>query len=162
MRLPASAIAAALGCSGAALGCFAVGLAGPALADDSLNGHYQAVVNGSPSNSLGDILNINSSCDPDGNCTGWVSTPKTWGAPISKSAGASWTIRRTNPTGWTCADGSKGAAELVYSFAPASLAGTITATKVAGACGDPTTPTATYSLNIHQCVDDPRRGVCPS
>lgn len=73
----------------AALGGYAIGMAGPALADDSLNGHYQAIVDGSRSDPLGGILIVNTNCDPSGNCTGWVSTPKTWGAAINKPPGGS-------------------------------------------------------------------------
>jgi len=43
----------------AALGGYAIGMAGPALADDSLNGHYQAIVDGSRSDPLGGILIVN-------------------------------------------------------------------------------------------------------
>jgi hypothetical protein len=145
----------------AALGAYLVGTAGPALADDSLNGPYQAVVDGSLSNPLGGILLINSHCDPAGNCTGWVSTPKTWGAALSKPPGGSWTINRTDPRAWACPNGSNAPADLVYTFAPASLAGAITATKAAGGCGDPARPTTSHSLQVQKCVDDPRRGVCP-
>lgn len=154
VRLLPSAILAALG------GC-AIGMAGPVLADDSLNGHYQAIVDGSRTNPLSTILNLNTNCDPADNCTGWVSTPKTWGAPINKPPGGSWTISRTDPRGWTCDDGSTAAADLVYTFAPTSLAGSITATKAAGGCNDPTRPTTTHSLTVQKCVDSPTRGVCP-
>jgi hypothetical protein len=145
----------------AALGSCAVAMAAPVLADDSLNGHYQAIVDGSRSNPLSDILIINAKCDPADNCTGWVSTPKTWGAPINKPLGGSWTISRTDPLAWACANGSKAPADLVYTFAPTSLAGSITATKAAGGCGDPTRPTNTHSLKVQQCVDNPGQGVCP-
>jgi len=145
----------------AALGACAVGLAGPALADDSLNGHYQAFVDGSRTNPLGGILILNTTCDPAGNCSGWVSTPKTWGAAISKPPGGSWTISRTDPQGWTCPNGGNAPADLVYTFDPGSLAGTLTATKAAGGCGDPATPTNTHSLTVQKCVDSPGGGVCP-
>jgi hypothetical protein len=144
-----------------ALGGCAIGLAAPVLADDSLNGHYQGLVDGARANPLGGILMIGTNCDPAGNCTGWVSTPKTWGAPINKPPGGSWTISRTDPTAWTCANGSKAPADLVYTFAPTTLAGSITSTKAAGGCGDPLRPTNTYSLQVQKCVDDPSRGVCP-
>lgn len=146
----------------AALGACALGMAGPALADDSLNGHYSAFVDGSRSNPLAQaILIINTQCDPAGNCTGWVSTPKTWGAAINKPPGGEWTISRTDPTAWTCPDGSQAPADLVYTFAPTTLAGSLTATKAAGGCGDPATPTATHSLQVQRCVVIPGRGVCP-
>ena len=119
MRITASIPASIL----AVLGGCAVSMAAPVLADDSLNGHYQAVVDGSRTNPLGGILIVNTQCDPTGNCTGWVSTPKTWGAAINKSPGGSWTINRTDPTAWTCGDGSKAAADLVYSFAPPAWPG---------------------------------------
>ncbi|QLL05927.1 hypothetical protein [Mycobacterium vicinigordonae] len=143
------------------LACCAAALAGPAAADDSLNGHYQAAVDGSRSHPLGGILILNTSCNPAGNCTGWVSTPKTWGAPIDKAPGGSWTISRADSSAWTCPDGSKAAADLVYAFSSTSLAGSITSTKAAGGCGDPATPTTTYSLQVQKCVDSPSRGVCP-
>ena len=119
----------------AALVAFAVGMAGPALADDGLNGHYQAIVDGSRANPPSEILIINTNCDAAGNRTGWVSTPKTWGAAISKPP--------------------------VCTFAPATLAGSITSTKAAGGCGDPARPTNTHSLTVQTCVDDPNRGVRP-
>jgi hypothetical protein len=145
----------------AALSACAVGVAAPALADDSLNGHYQAVVDGSRANPLSTILLPSTKCDPAGRCSGWVSTPKTWGAPLTKTPGGSWTITRTDPQGWSCANGGTGPADLTYTFAPGSLAGSITATKAAGACGDPGRPTATHSLLVQKCVDSPTAGVCP-
>ena len=145
----------------AALGGYAIGMAGPALADDTLNGHYQAIVDGSRSDPLGGILIVNTNCDPAGNCTGWVSTPKTWGAAINKPPGGSWTISRTDPQAWPCPNGGTAPADLVYTFAPGSLAGSITATKAAGGCGDPARPTATHSLAVQKCVDSPTQGVCP-
>jgi hypothetical protein len=140
---------------------WAVAMAGPALADDSLNGHYQALVDGSRSNPLGGTLGFQTHCDPAGNCSGWVTTPKTWGAATSKAPGGSWTITRTDGTAWNCANGRQAPADLVYTFAPGSLAGSITATKAAGGCGDPGRPTTTYTLQLQKCVDDPTRGVCP-
>jgi hypothetical protein len=157
MRIVGSFPAAIL----AVLGGCAVSMAGPVLADESLNGHFQTIVDGTRSNPLGDILIVNTKCDPAGDCTGWVSTPKTWGAPINKPPGGSWAISRTDSAAWTCADGSRAPADLVYTFAPTSLAGSITATKAAGGCGDPATPTITHSLQVQQCVDVPGRGVCP-
>jgi hypothetical protein len=145
---------------GAAAAC-SIGFAAPALADSSLNGHYQASVNGSRSDPLGGILLINSQCNPTGNCTGWVSTPKTWGAAISKPPGGPWTISRTDSAAWACPDGSKAPADVVYSFDAASLAGSVTATKASGACGDPAMPAKTSSLQIQKCVDNPSTGVCP-
>lgn len=113
----------------AALGGYAIGMAGPALADDSLNGHYQAIVDGSRSDPLGGLLIVNTNCDPAGNCTGSVSTPKTLGAAINKPPGGSWTISRTDPQAWTRPNGGTAPADLVYKFAPGSLAGSITVTK---------------------------------
>ena len=143
--------------------CATCGLAtaGRAYAENNLNGHYQAVVDGSRSNALGGILMISTNCDSTGNCTGWVSTPKTWGAAINKSPGGSWTITRNDSQAWDCGNGGKAPADLVYSFAAANLAGSVTATKAAGACGDPTRPTATHSLQVQKCVDNPDQGVCP-
>jgi hypothetical protein len=145
----------------AALSACAVGLASPALADDSLNGHYQAVVDGSRANPLSTILLPNTKCDPAGTCSGWVSTPKTWGAPLTKRPGGSWTITRTDPQGWSCPGGGTGPADLTYTFAPGSLTGSITVTKAAGACGDPARPSATHSLVVQKCVDSSDGGVCP-
>ncbi|HTQ18282.1 hypothetical protein [Mycobacterium sp.] len=153
VRLLPTAILAVVGC--------AVATAGPALADDSLNGHYFAVVDGSRSNLLSTILTFQTTCDPAGNCTGWVTTPKTWGAPVSKPPGGSWTINRTDRAGWTCPNGGTAPADLVYTFAPANLAGSIITTKAAGGCGDPARPTTTHSLQVQKCVDDPTKGVCP-
>jgi hypothetical protein len=146
----------------AILTAFAVATAAPALADDSLNGHFRLLVDGSESSPLGaSILGINSQCDGAGNCSGWASTPRTWGAAINKSAGGPWTIDRADREGWSCPDGSKAPADLAYSFAAATLTGSVVATKSAGACGDPARPTKTHALHMTKCVDDPNRGVCP-
>lgn len=147
--------------SGAAAAACTVAMAGPTLADDNLEGHYRAVVDGSTTDPLGaSVLTINAGCDPFGNCAGWVSTPKTWGAAIKKRPGGSWTISRAAAAGWTCPDGTKASADLVYAFDATTLAGSVIATKAAGACGDPARPMQAYSLQIQQCVDDPNRGVC--
>src|SRR6185312_5521139 len=55
-----------------------------------------------------------------------------------------WTIttpctadRRDMSNGWTCPDGSPGPADLLYSFDPVTLVGTVTSTSKPGACNDP-------------------------
>src|SRR5438874_2524673 len=40
-------------------------------------------------------------------------------------------------TGFTCPDGSTGPADLLYSFDPVSLAGTVSYTSKPGVCNDP-------------------------
>lgn len=144
-----------------ALGCGAIGMSGVASADDGLNGHYFAIVDGARSNLLSTILTFNSTCDAAGTCNGWVTTPKTWGAAVEKAPGGPWTINRTDAHGWTCADGNTAATDLVYTFAPGTLAGSITSTKAAGGCGDPARPTVTHSLTLQKCTVGPDGGVCP-
>lgn len=144
-----------------AFGCGSVAMSGVAAADDSLNGHYFAVVDGARSHLLSTILMFNTTCDSAGNCNGSVTTPKTWEATVNKAPGGPWTINRTDAHGWTCADGTVVAADLVYSFAPGTLTGSITSTKAAFGCGDPARTTATYSLTVQKCVNGPDGGVCP-
>jgi hypothetical protein len=57
---------------------------------------------------------------------------------IRRLAGGPWTIERHDVfNGFICADGSTGPADLLYSFDPVSLAGTISYTSKPGACNDP-------------------------
>jgi len=113
--------------------CTAVGLASPAWADERLDGDY-TFVNGATTN----IWNITTQCNAERTCGGTVSTSTGWVGAISRLAGGPWTAeRRDVPNGWTCPDGSTGAADLLYSFDPASLVGTVSYTSKPGACNDP-------------------------
>lgn len=113
-----------------ALTCIAVGLAGPAWADDRLDGNY-TFVDGPTTTTW----NITMQCNAERTCGGMVSTSRGWVGAINRVAGGPWTAeRRDVSTGWTCPDGSTGPADLVYSFDPASLAGTVTATSKPGVC----------------------------
>lgn len=111
----------------------AVGLASPACADDRLDGDF-TLVNGATATTW----SITTQCNAERTCGGMVSTSTGWVGAISRVAGGPWTAeRRDVPTGWTCPDGSTGPADLVYSFDPATLAGTVSYTSKPGVCNDP-------------------------
>jgi hypothetical protein len=117
-----------------AVTCTALGLASPAWADEQqLDGNY-TFVNGETTNTW----SITTQCNAERTCGGTVSTSTGWVGAISRVTGGPWTAeRRDVSTGWTCPDGSTGPADLLYSFDPASLAGTVTYTSEPGACNDP-------------------------
>jgi hypothetical protein len=111
----------------------AIGLASPARADDRLDGDF-TLVNGATAT----MWSITTQCNTERTCGGMVSTSTGWVGAISRVAGGPWTAeRRDVPTGWTCPDGSTGPADLVYSFDPATLAGTVSFTSKPGVCNDP-------------------------
>ena len=111
----------------------AIGSASPAWADERLDGEY-TFINGPTSNTW----SITTQCNPEGTCGGSVSSSSGMLAAIHRLAGGPWTIERHDVfNGWTCPDGSTGAADLVYSFDPMSLAGTISYTSKPGVCNDP-------------------------
>jgi hypothetical protein len=117
-----------------AVTCTAVGLAGPAWADEQqLDGDY-TFVNGA----MTDTWSITTQCNAERTCGGTVSVSTGWVGAIKRVAGGPWTAeRRDVSTGWTCPDGSTGPADLLYSFDPASLGGTVTSTSKPGVCNDP-------------------------
>jgi len=117
-----------------ALTCTAVGLASPAWADEQqLDGDY-TFVDGPTTTTW----NISMQCNAQHTCGGMISTSRGWVGAINRVAGGPWTAERNDvPAGWTCPDGSTGPADLLYSFDPATLVGTVTATSKPGACGDP-------------------------
>jgi hypothetical protein len=111
----------------------AVGMAGPAWADEQLNGDY-AFTNGPVTNTW----SITTQCNQEGTCGGTISTSTGLLEQISRLAGGPWTIERTDvPNGWTCPDGSIGPADLVYSFDPVTLVGTLRSASKPGVCNDP-------------------------
>jgi len=111
----------------------ALGLASPAWADDRLDGDFTLVSDGPPI-----TWSITTQCNAERTCGGMVSTSKGWVGAISRVAGGPWTAERNDvSTGWTCPDGSPGPADLVYSFDPVTLAGTVSLTSKPGVCGDP-------------------------
>ena len=113
--------------------CSAVGLASPAWADERLDGDY-TFVNGATTNTW----TIITQCNTERTCGGTVSTSTGWVGAISRQAGGPWTaLRRDVANGWTCPDGSTGPADLLYSFDPVSLVGTVSYTSKPGACNDP-------------------------
>ncbi len=117
----------------AAVTCAAVGWAGPAWADDRLDGDF-TLVNGATTNTW----SITTQCNAERTCGGMVSTSTGWVGAISRVAGGPWTAeRRDVENAWTCTDGSTGPADLLYSFDPVSLAGTLGYTSEPGACNDP-------------------------
>jgi|SRR3954470_6737554 hypothetical protein len=116
-----------------AVTCTAIGLASPAWADERLDGDYTLVSDGPAI-----TWNITTQCNAERTCGGMVSTSRGWVGAISRVAGGPWTAeRRDVSTGWTCPDGSTGPADLLYSFDPATLAGTVSYTSKPGACNDP-------------------------
>ena len=117
----------------AAVAGIAVGSASPAWADGRLDGEY-TFINGPTSNSW----SITTQCTPEATCGGSVSSSSGMLAAIRRQAGGPWTIERHDVfNGWTCPDGSTGAADLVYSFDPVTLLGTISYTSKPGTCNDP-------------------------
>ena len=124
--------------------CAAVGLASPAWADERLDGDY-TFVNGATTNTW----TISTQCNAERTCGGTVSTSTGWLGAISRLAGGPWTAeRRDVPNGWTCPDGSPGPADLVYSFDPVSLVGTVTSTSKPGACNDPNPAQAQQPISL--------------
>ncbi|OBF39628.1 hypothetical protein A5724_08100 [Mycobacterium sp. ACS1612] len=122
------AMAAAL-----AVTCAAVGLASPAWADTQLDGDY-TFVDGPTSTTW----SITTQCNAARTCGGTISTSRGWVGAINRVDGGPWTAeRRAVADAWTCADGSTGPADLLYSFDPESLAGTATLTSKPGTCNDP-------------------------
>ena len=122
------AMAVAVAVTGAA-----VGSASPAWADDRLDGDF-TFVNGPISNTW----SITTQCNPDVTCGGTVSSSTGMLVAIRRVAGGPWTIeQRDVSNGWTCPDGSTGAADVTYSFDPATLAGTVSYATKPGACNDP-------------------------
>jgi hypothetical protein len=116
-----------------ATGCTAVGLASPAWAEDGLDGAY-ILVNGATTNGW----TVTTHCNDERSCGGTVSTSTGWVGAINRVAGGPWTAERHDvPNGFTGPDGSSGPADLVYSFDPTSLAGTVTSTSKPGTCNDP-------------------------
>jgi hypothetical protein len=116
-----------------AVTCTAIGLASPAWADDRLDGDYTFVNGATPT-----TWNITTQCNAELTCGGTVSTSTGWVGAISRLAGGPWTAERHDVSnGWTCPDGSTSPADLLYSFDPASLVGTVTSTSKPGACDDP-------------------------
>jgi hypothetical protein len=117
----------------AAVAGIAIGSASPAWADDRLDGEY-TFINGPTSNTW----SITTQCTPEATCGGSVSSSTGMLAAIRRQAGGPWTIERHDVfNGMTCADGGTGAADLVYSFDPVTLLGTISYTSKPGACNDP-------------------------
>jgi hypothetical protein len=124
--------------------CAAVGLASPAWADEQLDGDY-TFVNGATTNTW----TISTQCNAERTCGGTVSTSTGWVGAISRLAGGPWTAeRRDTSNGWTCPDGSAGPADLLYSFDPVSLVGTVTATSKPGACNDPNPKQAQQPISL--------------
>jgi hypothetical protein len=116
-----------------AVTCTAIGLASPAWADDRLDGDYTFVTGATTT-----TWNITTQCNAELTCGGTVSTSTGWVGAISRLAGGPWTAeRREVSNGWICPDGSTSPADLLYSFDPASLVGTVTSTSKPGACDDP-------------------------
>ncbi len=111
----------------------AILLAGPASADDRLDGDFR-FINGPTTNTW----SITTQCNAEITCGGTISTSTGLIEQITRVAGGSWTVERTDvPNGRICADGSTGPADLMYSFDPATLVGAISFRSKPGVCGDP-------------------------
>lgn len=124
----------------------AVGSAGPAWADEPLEGDY-TFVNGSTVNTW----TITTQCNPEGKCGGTVSTSTGLVAAIKKAPGGQWTVDRNDVfNGWICPDGTTGAGDQVYSFDPVSLAGTLTSTSRPGACNDPNVLRGEFPISLQR------------
>lgn len=120
-------------------------LAAPAAADGQLEGDFR-FVNGPTTNTW----SISTRCNPEGVCGGTVSSSTGMVANISRAAGGPWTVVRHDvPSGWTCPDGSTGAADVVYAFDPATLAGTLSNTSKPGVCGDPNPINTQQPVSLH-------------
>ncbi|MFG1931865.1 hypothetical protein ACGFK1_14615 [Mycobacterium sp. NPDC048908] len=131
-----------------AVTCTAVGLASPARADTQLDGDYNLVTDGPPT-----VWTITTQCNAQRTCGGTVAASRGWVGAISRVAGGPWTAeRRDVSTGWTCPDGSTGPADLLYSFDPASLAGTVSATSKPGVCNDPSPLQAQQPVSLQPAV----------
>jgi hypothetical protein len=108
-------------------------LAAPAAAEGQLEGDF-AFVNGPTTNTW----SISTRCNPEGLCGGTVSSSTGMVSNIKREVGGPWTVVRHDvANGWTCPDGSTGAADVVYAFDPATLAGTLSNTSKPGVCGNP-------------------------
>jgi hypothetical protein len=116
-----------------AVSCTAIGLASPASADAQLDGDYTFV-----DGTVTTTWNITTQCNAQRTCGGMISTSRGWVGAINRVAGGPWTAeRRDVPNGWTCPDGSAGPADLLYSFDPETLMGTVSLTSKPGSCNDP-------------------------
>ena len=111
----------------------AVGSAGPAWADERLDGDY-TFINGPTTNTW----TITTQCNPEGKCGGTVSTSTGLVESITKLPGGLWTLDRSDVfNGWICPNGSTGPGDQSYTFDPATLTGTLSYTSKPGACNDP-------------------------
>jgi hypothetical protein len=127
-----------------AVTCTAVALASPARADERLDGDY-TFVNGATTNTW----TITTQCNAERTCGGTVSTSTGWVGAISRVEGGPWIAeRRDVSNGWTCPDGSPSPADLLYSFDPVSLVGTVTSTSKPGACNDPNPQQAQQPISL--------------
>jgi hypothetical protein len=138
-----------------AVTCTAVGLASPAWADEQLDGDYTFV-----DGPMTTTWSITTQCSAELTCGGTVSTSRGWVGAINRVAGGPWTAERHDvSTGWTCPDGSTGPADLLYSFDPASLAGTVTATSKPGVCNDPNSAQAQQPISLQRADSPPSPGI---
>ena len=111
----------------------ATGLAGPAAADDRLDGNF-SFINGPTTNTW----SITTQCNPEVTCAGTISSSTGLLEGITRVAGGPWTVERTDvPNGRICPNGSTGPADLMYSFDPTTLVGALSFRSKPGVCGDP-------------------------
>ncbi len=112
---------------------FALASAGPASAEERLDGSY-TFIDGPTTNTW----SITSFCNAEITCGGSVSSSTGMLARLNRTTGGPWTIERHDvPNGWVCPDGSTGPADLMYSFDAATLVGALSSVSKPGTCGDP-------------------------
>jgi len=129
----------------AALTGTAVAAANPAWADDRLDGDF-AFTNGPVTNTW----SITTQCNAEVTCAGTVSGSTGLLVQIRRVAGGPWTIERHDvPNGIVCPDGSDGTADVVYTFDPVTLAGTLATTSKPGACNDPNPIQHQQPVSLH-------------
>jgi hypothetical protein len=122
----------------------ATGLAGPAWADDRLDGDFR-FINGPTTNTW----TITTQCNPEVTCAGTISSSTGLLEGITRVAGGPWTIERTDVSnGRICPNGSTGPADLMYSFDPATLVGALSFRSEPGVCGDPDWTSGQHPISL--------------
>ncbi|MDA4086805.1 hypothetical protein MHAS_03955 [Mycolicibacterium hassiacum DSM 44199] len=123
----------------------ALGTAAPARADERLDGDYTLV--NAPTTTR---WSITTQCNAELTCAGTISTATGLIAQIRRSEGGPWIVQRNDVVnGWTCPDGSTAPGDQTYTFDPATLAGTFSATSRPGACGDPEPAHLQQPISLH-------------
>jgi hypothetical protein len=106
---------------------FALGLAGPAWADD-FGGTYALNLVGAEGVTS---WTANSRCPASGNCTAHITTSTGWSGD-ARLVGGRWSMTVTRPDGQSCPDGSRHSELQTWSWDPVALTG-----QVSGVSTDP-------------------------